>query len=216
MPQMPKNQYIAQKFPARTSSENTAKKRDPKVDFKTADPRIKQFPNIEIQPDVEIRPDTTGWYTRFESAQFLGVSITTIGNYERGGKLHPQHEYRKDSRGFEQRVAVYDPKQLAPLRKGAPQHQQRFERITDPGELAARCFELFDQGKSFREIVIAVRQTLNQVRDLHESWLDAGGADLTITPLIKEGFQKIVGEFSDVTELLSLVENLAKKNPATE
>lgn len=211
----PKNQYVASRFPSKTNTESPSKtvlrKRDPKIDLKAVDPRIKPLQGVEIKPDIEIQPDTRGWYTRFECAQFLGVSITTIANYERSGRLHARHEYRKDNRGFEQRVSVYNPEELKALRKGAPIQALKPEKITDPGELAASCFELFDQGKTFKEVVIVTRNTLDQVRDLYESWLDAGGADLTITPTAKEALQKIVGEFSSVADLLSLVEELAKK-----
>jgi hypothetical protein len=211
----PKNQYVASRFPNKTNTGGTSKtsprKRDPKIDLKAVDPRIKQLQGVEIKPDIEIQPDTRGWYTRFECAQFLGVSITTIANYERSGRLHARHEYRRDNRGFEQRVAVYNPEELKTLRKGTPIQALRPEKITDPGELAASCFELFDQGKTFKEVVIVTRNTLDQVRDLYESWLDAGGADLTITPTAKEALQKIVGAFSSVADLLSLVEELAKK-----
>ena len=134
--------------------------------------------------------------------------MTTIANYERGKKLLPRHEYRDDSRGIEQRVAVYDPKQLLPLRRHS---SPKREKIRDPGELAASCFELFDQGRTLREIVITLRETPEQIMELRESWLNAGGADLTINANGKEGFEKIVGKFSSVTELLLAVESLAEK-----
>ena len=182
-------------------------KRDPRVDFKRDDSRIKLPPGTEIRPDVEIQPDTSGWMTRQESANFLGVSVTTIANYERCGKLNPRYDYRATN-GFEQRVTVYDPKQLAPLRKYASPTR---EKIKDPGELAASCFELLDQGRTLREIVVALRETPEQISTLRESWLDAGGSALTITPLAKECFEKAVGKFSGVADLVTLVENLARR-----
>jgi len=208
---MLKNQELAYRVPPNlmtSQGSNKVRKKDPRIEFKTADVRIKPLPGVEIRPDVEIQPDTSGWLTRFQSAEYLGVSVTTIANYERRGKLNPRHEYRADSRGSEQRVALYDTKQLNPLRRYASPMR---EKIRDPGELAASCFELFDQGRTLREIVIALRETPEQIRALRESWLDAGGADLTITSLAKESFEKIVGPFLSVAELLSLVEDLAKK-----
>lgn len=216
---MYKNQEVATRFSANSAvSQDQNKmtrgqnkmthKKDPRVDFKTVDARIKPLPGIELKPDVEIQPDTTGWLTRQQSAEFLSVSVTTIANYERAKKLNPRHEYRADSRGIEQRVTVYDPKQLLPLRRYAPPTR---EKIRDPGELAASCFELFDQGRTLREIVVILRETPGQIVELHESWLNAGGAAFTITPTAKECFETIVGPFSSVTELLSLVEDLAKK-----
>ena len=100
----PKNQYVASRFPSKTNTESPSKtvlrKRDPKIDLKAVDPRIKPLQGVEIKPDIEIQPDTRGWYTRFECAQFLGVSITTIANYERSGRLHARHEYRKRQSRF--------------------------------------------------------------------------------------------------------------------
>ena len=184
------------------------RKRDPHVDFKRDASRIKLPPGTEIKPDVELQPDTSGWLTRQDSAAFLGVSVTTIVNYERRGKLNPRYDYRTTN-GFEQRVTLYDPKQLAPLRKYAPPSSR--EKIKDPGELAASCFELLDQGRTLREIVVALRETPEQINMLRESWLDAGGSALTITPLAKERLEKVVGEFSGVADLVTLVEDLARR-----
>ena len=184
------------------------RKRDPRVDFKRDPLRIKLPPGTEIKPDVEIQPDTSGWLTRQDSAEFLGVSVTTVANYERRRKLNPRYDYRTTN-GFEQRVTLYDPKQLAPLRKHAPPSSR--EKIKDPGELAASCFELLDQGRTLKEIVVALRETPEQISMLRESWLDAGGAALTITPLAKECFEKAVGAFSGVADLVTLVENLARR-----
>lgn len=169
-------------------------------------------PKVQIEPKIEaLQPDTSSWLTRNESADLLRVSVTTIANHERRGKLHPQFVYRPDPRGIEHRVAVYDPKELSKL----PHAQaQRPLAAREPGEVAARCFELFDQGKTIREAVIELRETPDRVRALHESWLDAGGADLTITALAKEAFEKVVGPFSSVADLLTRVQNHVKDNGA--
>lgn len=142
----------------------------------------------------------------------LRRSVTTIANYEREGKLHPQYVYRADSRGIEHRVAVYDPKELTPLRHP----DLRPLAIREPGEVAARSFELFNQGKTLRDVVIELRETPDQVRQLHESWLDSGGADLTITPIAKEALEKVLGPFTSVADLLTLVESFAKRSDTHE
>ena len=194
----------------------SVRKRDPRVEFKRPESRVKLPPGTEIKPDVEIQPDTSGWMTRQESANFLGVSVTTVANYEKRGRLHPRYAYRVTN-GFEQQVAVYDPKQLVPLRKYAPPSAEK--KTKDPGELAASCFELLDQGRTLREIVVALRETPEQISVLRESWLDAGGSALTITALAKERLEAAVGEFSGVADLVTLVEDLAcraKGEPAPE
>lgn len=186
----------------------SVRKRDPRVEFKPPEARMKLPPGTEIKPDVEIQPDTSGWMTRQESANFLGVSVTTVANYEKRGKLLPRYAFRVTN-GFEQQVAVYDPKQLAPLRKYAPPIGEK--KIKDPGELAASCFELLDQGRTPREIVVALRETPEQINMLRESWLDAGGSALTITTLAKERLELAVGQFTGVADLVALVEDLAQR-----
>jgi hypothetical protein len=172
------------------------------------DPQIKPAAN-SVEP---LQQDTSSWLTRNESADLLKMSVTTIANYERRGKLHPVFTYRPDSRGIEHRVAVYDPKELIKL----PHVQApRPGASREPGEVAARCFELFDQDKTIREAVIELRETPERVRLLHESWLDTGGADLTITAVAKEAFEKLVGPFAGVAELLSLVQDLVNRNAKT-
>ena len=63
-----------------------------------------------------------------------------------------------------------------------------------------------------REIVVALRETPEQINVLRESWLDAGGSALTITPIAKERFETALGsEFQGVADLVELIENLARR-----
>ncbi len=134
------------------------------------------------------------------------MSVTTIANYERKGKLRPRRAYRADSRGIEHNVWVYDPNELTKL----PHPTQHAQTAREPGEIAARGFELFNQGLTVRQAVIELREMPDRVRALHEYWLDTGGADLTITPTAKEALERLVGRFTDVDELLSLIKALIK------
>jgi hypothetical protein len=135
------------------------------------------------------------------------VAVNTIANNERRGKLHPRHVYRPDSRGIEHRVSVYDPKELLKLHS-----PNRPLFVREPGEVAARCFELLDQGKTVREIVVELRETPDQVHILRDKWLDAGGADLVVTPTMKENLEKIVGPFASIADLLDLVRAVSTKS----
>ena len=193
-------------------------KRDPKVAFKNTDARIKPLPGVQIRPDIEIEPNTDGWLTRLQSSQLLKVSVTTIINYERAGKLRKGRAYREDPRGISLLVNVYDPMELTALQRFASAQRitsaQR-EILESPGEVAARCYELLDEGKTANQIVIALRKTPDQVRELHEKWLDGGGSSLTITPVAKEAIERAIGAtFADVTELVTLIETLAGKSSA--
>lgn len=100
-------------------------------------------------------------------------------------------------------MLVYSPQELQKLanRMNRPAVSQR-----DTGEVTARAFELFDEGRSVREIVRELRLTVEAVRELHEKWGDTGGADVVISPNAKDALEKIVGPFKTVTDL---VERLA-------
>lgn len=144
--------------------------------------------------------DTSSWYTRNQSIDVLHVSTQTLKNYERQGKLHPLRAFRRDARGHEQRVVVYDPKELSRLPRGIVPFTQRAA-----GEIEAVAFEMFEQGKSFREVVMALRQTSEMVHGLHERWLDDGGSFLVISAVSKQDLEAVLGPFTDVTELVDLV-----------
>jgi len=126
--------------------------------------------------ETEKSPDTSGWMTRIESADLIGMSVSTIANHERRGKLHPRYIYRADSRGIERHVAVYDPEELRKLPRSAIVRDQ----LRDPGEVAARCFEAFQEGKTIREVVIEQRETYERVKTLRDNWEIAGGAATSV------------------------------------
>lgn len=130
----------------------------------------------------------------------LQCSVQTLANYERRGKLHPKSAYRPDKRGIEHRVTVYDPHELTKLATRLNRHVDVSSR--DPGEIAARAYEIFDAGRPQKDVVQELRVTPDTVRELYEKWLDSGGADLVITPLSKELLEKLVGPFDSVTTLI--------------
>jgi hypothetical protein len=144
--------------------------------------------------------DTSGWLTRNQSIGMLRVSAQTLKNYENQGKLHPIRARREDARGYEQSVVVYDPKELAKLPRGVGRLTPR-----EAGEIEGLCFEMFEQGKSFREIVIALRQTSDRVHELHERWLDDGGSFIVISDVSRKALEALLGPFTDVTELIELI-----------
>lgn len=155
---------------------------------------------LKTKPRSDATTDTSSWYTRNESMDMLRVSTQTLKNYERQGKLHPLRARRRDARGHEQSVVVYDPKELSRLPRGIVPFTQR-----TAGEIEALGFEMFEQGKSFREVVIALRQTSEMVHGLHERWLDDGGSFLVISDVSKQALEAVLGPFTDVTALVDLV-----------
>ncbi len=149
----------------------------------------------------EVPNDTKSWLTRNESTDLLSVCTQTLKNYERQGKLHPIRVPRRDARGHEQLVVVYDPKELAKLPRGSG----RPFGPREPGELNARANELFAQGKNVSEVVIELRETSDKVRELHDRWLDDSKATLVISNEAKGALENMLGPFTGVAELVELV-----------
>ena len=159
-------------------------------------------------PFASPEQDTSTWYTRDQAVNSLNVSTQTLKNYEKRGVLHPRTVRREDKRGHEQSMVVYDPKELAKIPKAGHQLYSR-----DSGELASKAFQFFEDGKNNREIVIKLRLTPDEVRELREKWLDDGGSGIVINNIAKETLEKLLGQFADVTDLVALVAARLKTGP---
>ena len=133
----------------------------------------------------------------------LSCSQQTLANAERRGDLTPHFAYRPDGRGAEHRMIVYAPHELTKLAVKMRRHIPTHPR--DPGELAARAFELFDEGRPEREVVRELRVPPDMVRELKEKWGGMGGDDLVINPAAKETLEKALGAFDSVAELVERV-----------
>jgi hypothetical protein len=184
-----------------------------KINTKKADPQV---PHEFVQPNKQahqtagrnppIQPDISNWYTRQQAADTLRVSVTTIATYERQGKLNPRYAYRADSRNIEHRVAVYDPEDVRKLLRfnARPDAQES-------GETAARCFELFNEGKSMRGVVIELRLRPDLVKQLYASWEETGSVQesgLVITVAAKKDLESLVGNFSTIDGLRKCIQDL--------
>lgn len=143
--------------------------------------------------------DTATWLTRNEAADLLNVGHPTLLQFERRDLLHPRRVIRFDESGHERPLIVYDPRELAKITP-----RGRVNVAQNPGEVAARAFELFDQGIPLRQIVIELRQTPELIEQLREKWLDMEGADLVISPQAKETLETLFGSFKGVADLLEL------------
>jgi DNA-binding transcriptional MerR regulator len=154
----------------------------------------------KLAPYAKSDQDTSSWWTRDQAVNSLNVATQTLKNYEKRGVLHPLTVRRQDKRGYEQSMIVYDPKELAKIPRAGHQLYSR-----DSGELASKAFQFFEEGKNNREIVIKLRVTPDEVRDLRERWLDDGGAGLVISNEAKDALEQVLGAFADVTDLVALV-----------
>jgi hypothetical protein len=91
---------------------------------------------------------------------------------------------------------------------------RKFLRRQDPneeGEVAARAFEMFEEGRAVREIVIALRQRPERIERLHDQWEDFGGSELVITPVANRELERLLGPFVGVADIVERVAELAKK-----
>lgn len=135
------------------------------------------------------------------------VSWNTIKNWTKKQLLHPQLALRPLANGAMREVFVYDPRELARMAR-------RKADANDAGEIAARAFELFEHGKSLREVVIALRETLPKVEELHEQWTRSGGSELVITSVAKRELEVLVGPFEGVAGLVQRVGELMNRASA--
>jgi hypothetical protein len=183
-----------------------ARHADPRIPHEFVQPNKQDREERKEHKEEPLQPDISNWYTRQQAADTLGVSVTTIATYERQGKIHSRQAYRDDGRGIEHRVAVYDPAELNTLpRLGAR------TAAPSPGEIAAQSFELFNGGKTERDVVVALRILPALAEQLYESWQRAGSMhELIITTEARKNFEELVGPFTSIDELYQRLQELLK------
>lgn len=129
----------------------------------------------------------------------LGLSPVTLISLERRGKLHPLTRPRTHGMGPKLEV-VYDPRELAKVPR-----RERVPVTRDPGELAARAFDYFEQGTSLRDVVRYLRDTPENVEKLYAQWSEMGGADLVLTVAARAALEPHLGAVETITDLVERV-----------
>lgn len=97
-------------------------------------------------------------------------------------------------------LTLYDPAELALMPRkyrNLPEHEL--------GELTARVFELLDDGRNMKQIVIETREPVAKLESIREAWLDAGGSALVINAEAKSELERFCGPFETVGDLVALV-----------
>lgn len=145
--------------------------------------------------------NTSTWLTQNQAIDLLQVSRNSLQRWEREGLLRTARAVREGSR---RAVIVYDPNEL--VRMPRP---RRLSSENAEGELHARVFELFDEGATVREVVIATRETVSKINELREQWLDAGGADFVVGTQARATLEGYVGAFATIADLVLRVRDLA-------
>ena len=96
--------------------------------------------------------------SRAEVARELGVSTATVHRM----RMRKELDARLAIDGV---TWVYDPGAVLRLASRLAHPSRRAD-----GEVAARSFELFDQGKDLRQVVVELRESPEIVRQLYREW----------------------------------------------
>jgi len=112
--------------------------------------------------------------TRAEVARRLGKSIGAV-RYLEGKALHPQ----RDAEG----VWRFDPSEIEALAPGPTIE-------LSPGKLAARACQLFRDGKTIVDVVIALEQPFDVVQGIHRAFAEDSGT-LYVPPAVAEKMAEI-------------------------
>lgn len=146
------------------------------------------------RPSTPDRSDADG-LTRYQVARQLGVGITTVLRMCARGELHP----RRGANG----IWRYDAAEVVRLQA----------MRTDPGrrtagQTAAAAFQMFDTGGEFKDVVIKLQLSPDDVRRLYRDWQssfddppaasvlpDRGGAQLLDEdPRAEETFARLMAQ----------------------
>jgi hypothetical protein len=116
--------------------------------------------------------------TRAVVARRLGKSIGAVRFHE-GKELHP----RQDAEG----VWRFDPAEVEALvaKVHASQRTKAPAAELTPGKLAARACELFRDGKTVVDVVIALEQPFEVVQSLYRAYLEDTAGMHVSTPLVE-------------------------------
>jgi len=152
---------------------------------------------------LRLRQNLSGWLTRAQVSDLMGIAIDTIRQWERQGRLHPAKTINPETL---RETIVYDPQELARI-----PHRRTISVAAKPppGECTARAFELFNLGKTTMQIVIELRMTVGEVEEIHQQWLDLGGSEIVIGPESRAKLEACLGSFTTAEELAQRIEEIS-------
>ena len=153
-----------------------------------------------------ISDDKPRWLTHTEAADLVGVSYNTIAYWARRGLLQPQKERRTLSNGTVREVLVFDSNAVMTLAR-----RRNANGVNDVDETAASAFEMFEEGRSIREVVIKLRKAPERIEALHEQWLSCGGSELVLNAVAQRELADLVGSFDGVADLVQRVAEMANR-----
>ncbi len=138
--------------------------------------------------------------TRTQAARELGASTSTVRRYE-GNELHPI--VTADGKH------LFDPDEVRALAKV----RSKTARL-DTGELAARACELFREGKTAVDVVIALRQAFDSVLEWQQLYVKSSGSLFVPEALARKMMEEFFVEDEPFTAegLYRLLARLTNRN----
>jgi hypothetical protein len=144
--------------------------------------------DVQRRPKKPLLPKPpVGWLTRYQVQDLLDCSVNTVKNWEAKGLL--KSRIARAPNGDNHETHYYNPVQLALI----PRKQNRLTGAGNPGEVAARVFELLAQGKSVCDIVIALRYEPSVVEDLREQWLESNADHVVVSHRTRQELERLFG-----------------------
>jgi hypothetical protein len=152
--------------------------------------------------DSKLSNPSERFLTRSEAADLLGISVHSILDHERIGRITAHWTIVPDASGRLRDTPLLKVDDVLKL----PRRKKSIRPTPDdPDELCARAFELFEKGQTPKQVVIELRATIQKIDALHTEWLDHEGATLTLSETIKAELVTLLGNFEDAGELVALV-----------
>lgn len=141
--------------------------------------------------------DISTWLTINQVVDLIGCAHITVKTWVSKGTLHPRKARRQVGNGSLREVWVFDPREIARVPR------RRTSSVpSSPGEIAARAFELFDEGRPDREVVTDLRETPQRVAELREQWMLGGGSEIVIGRVAAQEIARFIGPFDGVAGLV--------------
>lgn len=143
--------------------------------------------------------NTDSWLTANQVSDMRSISLVTVANYKRANRLKPRRAMRLLRNGSTKEVEVFDPQEVANLPRRPGSYLQ------SPGELAARAFEMFDEGLALKDVVVELKAEPGQVSLLFDQWSELGGSEFVIGKAAREELGRLVGPFEGVADLVQRI-----------
>jgi hypothetical protein len=150
--------------------------------------------------------NTSNWLTTSEMLDTFSVSHATLESFVKKGHLNPVKGKRTTSNNSTREVWLFNPAEFSKV-----PWSRRDKSAADPNEIAARAFDLMEDGVDMRGLVRRLRLTPDRVIELRAQWEDFGGAGVILGRTARGELAEIVGPFEDVAGLVQRVRSIVSE-----